>query len=42
LSLGFLFSPPYQFSHHVNQGGVQKVIPQVTLDKSKTVEESLR
>ncbi len=32
-----LFNP-----HHVNQGGVQKTTPQVTLYESHTVEESLR
>ncbi len=37
LSLGCLFSP-----HHVNQGGVQKTTPQVTLYKPHTVKESLR
>ena len=37
LTLGCLFSPP-----HVNQGGVQKTTPQVTLDKTHTAEESLR
>ncbi len=37
LSLGYLFSP-----HHVNQGGVQKTTPQVTLYKSHTAKESLR
>jgi hypothetical protein len=31
LSLGFVFNP-----HHVNQGGVQKTTPQVTLYKSYT------
>ena len=36
-SLGCLFSP-----HHVNQGGVQKTTPQVTLYKSHTVNESFR
>ena len=37
LSLGCLFSP-----HHVNQGGVQKTTPQVTLYKTHTGKESLR
>jgi hypothetical protein len=37
LSLGCLFRP-----HHVNQGGVQKITPQVTLYESHTTEESLR
>jgi hypothetical protein len=37
LILGCLFSP-----HHVNQGGVQKTTPQVTLYKPDTVKESLR
>ncbi len=37
LSSGSLFSP-----HHVNQGGVQKATPQVTLYESHTAEESLR
>ena len=37
LILGWLFSP-----HHVNQGGVQKTTPQVTLYKSHTAKESLR
>ncbi len=36
-SLRCLFSP-----HHVNQGGVQKATPQVTLYKPHTAEESLR
>ena len=34
---GCLFSP-----HHVNQGGVQKATPQVTLYEPHTAEESLR
>jgi hypothetical protein len=37
LRLGCLFSP-----HLVNQGGVQKTTPQVTLYKPHTPEESLR
>ncbi len=37
LSSGCLLSP-----HHVNQGGVQKATPQVTLYESHTAEESLR
>jgi len=37
LSSGCLFSP-----HHVNQGGVQKATPQVTLYEPHTAEESLR
>ena len=37
LSSGYLFSP-----HHVNQGGVQKATPQVTLYEPHTAEESLR
>ena len=37
LSSGCLFIP-----HHVNQGGVQKATPQVTLYESHTAEESLR
>jgi hypothetical protein len=37
LSSGCLFSP-----HHVNQGGVQKATPQVTLYESHTAEESLQ
>ena len=37
LNLGCLFSPP-----HVNQGGVQKTTPQVTLYKHHTAKESLR
>jgi hypothetical protein len=36
LSLRCLFSP-----HHVNQGGVQKTNPQVTLYKPHTAKESL-
>jgi hypothetical protein len=37
LILGRLFRP-----HHVNQGGVQKTTPQVTLYKPDTAKESLR
>ncbi len=37
LGSGCLFSP-----HHVNQGGVQKVTPQVTVYEPHTAEESLR
>ena len=37
LSLGCLFSP-----HHVNQGGVQKTTPLVTLYKPDTAKESLK
>ena len=37
LSLGCVFSP-----HYVNQGGVQKVTPQVTFYEPHTAEESLR
>ena len=37
LSSGYLFSP-----HHVNQGGVQKTTPQVTLYKARTADECLR
>jgi hypothetical protein len=37
LSLGCAFSP-----HHVNQGGVKRVTPQVTLHEPHTAEESLR
>ncbi len=37
LRSGCLFSP-----HYVNQGGVQKPTPQVTLYESHTAEESLR
>ena len=37
LSLECLFSP-----HHVNQDGVQKITPQVTLYKPHTAKESLR
>jgi hypothetical protein len=37
LSSGCLFIP-----HHVNQGGVQKVTPQVTLHEPHTAEESLK
>ena len=37
LSSGCLFSP-----HHVNQGGVQKATPEVTLYEPHTAEESLR
>ncbi len=37
LGSGCLFDP-----HHVNQGGVQKATPQVTLYESHNVEESLR
>ena len=36
LSSGYLFSP-----HHVNQGAVQKLTPQVTLYEPHTAEESL-